>query len=118
MAEGKLMRDIQIEVSRLGGRVFRNNVGIFTGSDGSIVRTGLCIGSSDLIGWYSVPVKCVGGTKPLSVAVFLAIEVKTAKGRIRPEQIRFIETVNKSGGIAFIARSVADVRRELCDERT
>jgi hypothetical protein len=113
MSEKELMQQIQIEVSKLGGRVFRNNVGTFRGSDGSYNRTGLCIGSSDLIGWFPRP----GFYGDDGSAVFLAIEVKTPTGKVRPEQIQFINTVNKSGGIAFIARSVEDVRRNLCDKR-
>lgn len=40
---------------------------------------------------------------------FLAIEVKAAGGRVTPEQERFIETVRRHGGIAFVARSIDDV---------
>jgi len=43
----------------------------------------------------------------------LAIEVKTQKGKVSPEQLEFISKFNKSGGIAFVARSVEDVEREL-----
>ena len=44
---------------------------------------------------------------------FLAIEVKAPKGRPTPEQTAFIEKVKSEGGIAFIARSIDDVKREL-----
>lgn len=40
---------------------------------------------------------------------FMAIEVKSRYGKVSPEQNQFIYDVNKSGGIAFIARSVQDV---------
>jgi penicillin-binding protein-related factor A (putative recombinase) len=44
---------------------------------------------------------------------FLAIEVKSPKGRPTPEQLEFIEKVNAQGGIAFIARSSLDVKTVL-----
>lgn len=43
----------------------------------------------------------------------LAIEVKTATGRLSPEQKAFIAAVNLAGGYAFMARSVEDVRAAL-----
>lgn len=39
----------------------------------------------------------------------LAIEVKTPRGVASDEQKRFIEMINQSGGLAFVARSVDDV---------
>ena len=56
---------------------------------------GLCVGSSDII-----------GITPSGK--FLAIEVKTPKGRATKEQLRFIEAVKSAGGIGGIARSVED----------
>jgi len=44
---------------------------------------------------------------------FVAIEVKSAKGRPSPDQIKFIDNVNKHGGIAFIARSWDEVKEKL-----
>lgn len=62
-----------------------------------IRRFGLCPGSSDLIGIGP------GGR-------FLAIEVKTPRGRVAPDQARFIDLVRARGGIAGICRSVEDAR--------
>lgn len=106
MSEKKIMQDIQVELSRLGARVFRNNIGLFETSDGRKIRTGLCVGSSDLIGWCSITVTqdMIGR----QVAIFTAVEVKTETGRVTPEQENFIGAVRKSGGIAFIARSIND----------
>jgi len=42
-----------------------------------------------------------------------AIELKSATGRLTPEQKIFIEKVNASGGIAFMARSIEDVKERL-----
>ena len=44
---------------------------------------------------------------------FLAIEVKSAKGQVTPEQRSFLARINNEGGIAFVARNVDQVAREL-----
>lgn len=44
---------------------------------------------------------------------FLAIEVKSEKGRLSPEQRVFITRINQEGGVAFVAREVNQVAREL-----
>jgi hypothetical protein len=52
-----------------------------------------------------------GGSDIIGIAPdgrFLAVEVKTTTGRLRPEQQRFIDAVNAKGGIAGVARSVED----------
>ena len=49
---------------------------------------------------------------------FIAIEVKSAKGRLSESQKEFLYQVNEEGGIGFVARSVEDVRRNLQDEFT
>jgi hypothetical protein len=48
----------------------------------------------------------------------LAIEVKTEKGRASPEQQLFIQKIKDRGGIAFVARSVYDVEKELNHDTT
>lgn len=44
---------------------------------------------------------------------FLAIEVKVKGKYATPEQKRFIEWVTEHGGIAFVARSIDDVKAVL-----
>lgn len=68
-------------------------------------------GGSDLIGYRKVTVtpEMVGQ----EIAQFAAVEVKTARGRVRPEQQRFIEHVRGAGGVAGIARSVEDAEELL-----
>ena len=100
-------------------RMFRNNVG--TGWQGQVVsrdlgaivlqnarplHAGLCVGSSDLIGWKTVTITpdMVGQ----QVAVFVAAEVKTATGRLTGEQQNFLNKVRDAGGLAVVIRSEND----------
>ena len=43
----------------------------------------------------------------------LGVEVKSGKGRLRPEQSIFMERIRCAGGVAFVARDCRDVAREL-----
>lgn len=43
----------------------------------------------------------------------LAVEVKAPSGRLRPEQVEFLDRVRCFGGVAFVARNCADVTRVL-----
>lgn len=87
-------------------RLWRNNVGTLPDRQGRPVQFGLCKGSSDLIGLRTITIgpEHVGQT----MAVFAAVEVKSATGRATPEQRAFIDTVQAMGGLAGIARSVDD----------
>lgn len=111
MNESDLMRLIQVAVSAMGHRVFRNNiaqawVGIYAGRtiDGIVtlknarpLHSGLCVGSSDLIGFTNT-------------GRFVAIEVKSATAKPTVEQINFLNIVKRFGGLAGIARSVEDAK--------
>jgi len=44
---------------------------------------------------------------------FLAIECKTATGRLSVMQRDFIEDIRSRGGVAFVARGVEDVEKNL-----
>ena len=68
-------------------------------------------GGSDLIGYRRVTVtpEMVGQ----DVAVFAAVEVKTPRGRIKPEQQQFVDHIRGAGGIAGIARSVDEAKNIL-----
>ena len=73
------------------------------------MQFGLCKGSADLIGWRTVTVtpEMVGQ----KIAVFTSIEVKSTSGRVKPEQQQWLAAVQAAGGIAAVARSVADCDR-------
>lgn len=106
-AETNILKRVMLKGSELGMRLFRNNVGLFTTEDGDKVRTGLCKGSHDLIGWteQTITEEMVGQ----KVAVFTSIEIKTPKGRVSKEQQNWLDQVRKSGGITGVARSPDDV---------
>ena len=95
MREQDIQRLIMLALSEAGCLIFRNNVGVLKNAAGIPIRFGLAVGSSDLIGIAP------GGQ-------FLAVEIKTCKGRATPEQLRFIEAVRARGGVAGIARSPAE----------
>jgi len=43
----------------------------------------------------------------------LGVEVKAPKGKLRPEQAFMLERIAGAGGVAFVARDLRDVHREL-----
>ncbi|MGC9239967.1 MAG: VRR-NUC domain-containing protein [Acidithiobacillus sp.] len=89
-------------------RLFRNNVGLAYTRAGSPVRFGLANGSPDLIGWKRVTITpdMIGQT----IAVAVGIEVKTATGRIREDQERFLAHMQDFGALAGVARSIEEAR--------
>lgn len=98
MKEANLMRLIQMEATKRGHRLLRNNVGKLKDADGRYVAFGVGgTGGSDLIGW------CADGK-------FAAIEVKLPNGKVSPEQEAFINAVRAAGGRAGVARTEEDVR--------
>jgi len=44
---------------------------------------------------------------------FIAIEIKSEKGKLSPAQENFLKLVNDNGGIGFVARSAMDVIQQL-----
>jgi hypothetical protein len=66
--------------------------------NGRPLHAGLCVGSSDLIGYRRVG----------DLAQFVALEVKSATGRPTKEQTNFLNHITSAGGCAAVVRSVAD----------
>ena len=108
-SEQTIQQHIRIACSTGDTRLFRNNTGTLKDHHGRPVQFGLCKGSADLIGWTTrtITPDMVGQ----QVAVFTSIEVKTATGRLRPEQQQWLDAVQAAGGIAGVARSVEDAQR-------
>ena len=107
-----------------GVRLFRQNVGLaWVGTPVSHkndivvlknarpLRAGLCVGSSDIIGWTEIVVteEMVGS----KVAVFTAVEVKKSREYPSDEQRAFIAAVQRSGGKAGVARCNDDAKTIL-----
>lgn len=103
LSEADLMRSIMVALSEDGHFVARANVGLFFTKDGRPVRSGLPVGFADLF----------GHRHPDARAFYL--EVKTATGRVSPEQAAFISAMKKRGALAAIVRSVGDARRALAE---
>lgn len=100
-------------------RLFRNNVGVaHMGKvvskyrDGGsefiiiqnprIVKYGLCVGSSDLIGWKTVTITpdMIGEKR----AIFVAIEAKTEGGGLSEEQLNFLDQAAIAGARVMTIR--------------
>lgn len=107
MSESSLLRAILIRASALGMRLFRNQVGKYQLPDGRWITSGLCVGSSDLIGW--TPVVITQAMVGRTIAVFTAIETKAAKKHPTKEQEQFLSVVASAGGLASVARTIEDV---------
>lgn len=123
MSEAKVLQEVRIMASKLGARLFRNQVGTYELKDGTRISSGMGNGSSDLIGWTPVVItqEMVGST----IAVFTAIECKTPKlkdthkgKQPTKEQQNFIDVINKTGGLAGVCWSYKDlepiIRRHTC----
>ena len=105
-SEQSIQQHIRLTCSTGATRLFRNNTGTLLDRNGRPVQFGLAKGSADLIGWTTrtITPDMVGQ----QVAVFTSIEVKSATGRLRPDQRQWMEAVQAAGGIAGVARSVED----------
>lgn len=108
ISEATLMRRVLVRASELGARLFRNTTGRYRlarpecrecQSRGRVITSGLCVGSSDLIGWRTVTVTpAMVGRK---VALFVAIELK-AGSKVSTEQAKFLAAATEAGALASI----------------
>jgi len=105
MTESQIQSEIQAACNTGDTRAFRNNVAKIK-HQGRWINFGLCVGSSDLIGFHSMTIEPHHVGK--NIAVFLAIECKSATGKATPEQKNFINFVQSKGGIAGIARNTTE----------
>lgn len=97
-AETRLVKQIRDAVATdMGLRLWRNNTGVAK-SKGFFIRYGLCNGSADLVGVLAPQGR------------FVALEVKTAKGRVDPIQDTWLDIVRSMGGFACVVRSVDEAK--------
>jgi hypothetical protein len=111
VSEQEIQQRIRLACGHGPVRLWRNNSGALVDQQGRLVRFGLCKGSSDLIGLRSVVVspEMVGQR----LAQFVALEIKTARGVVSPEQRAFLELVEQLGGMAAVCRSVEAAEQAL-----
>lgn len=103
MTEHDIQNSIRSETTDIAV-LFRANVGSGITYDGRFFNTGLPKGFSDLFGFRRSDGR----------AVF--IEVKSQSGKVRPEQITFIQKMRVYGALAGVARSVEDARKIILQE--
>jgi hypothetical protein len=120
MSSATLSAWVNTTMTKLGARLFRNNIGeawlgqaAKTKEGGVYIKApkrviyGLRVGSSDKIGWTPVTVtpSMVGQT----LAVFTAVEEKSlAYPTLTPDQRNFLDQVAKAGGLGYVARETAE----------
>jgi len=108
MRESSSQKHIWKRASELGARLFRNNVGAFQDKDGRWIQFGVFgKGGHDLVGWLPVVItqEHVGKT----IAQFLTVECKGARGRPTKDQLRVMAMVQKAGGISGVASTIKEV---------
>jgi hypothetical protein len=114
--ETDIQQRIRLAVGALPGfRLWRNNSGKLPDPrTGRWVQFGVASpGGSDLIGYRTIEITPdMVGQK---VAIFTALEVKTATGRATLEQRRFIDHIRAAGGISAIVRTTADALQITTD---
>lgn len=104
--ETKIQNRIMIKMSQKGYLIWRNQVGLFKTLDGRTVNIGIK-GSSDLMAIKPIVItpEMVGQ----KLAVFVAVEVKTATGRQSEPQKKWQKAVEKLGVKYILARSENDI---------
>ena len=104
--ETNIMNKIMLAMSKKGYLIWRNQVGLFKTLDGRTVNIGIK-GSSDLMAVKPTVItpEMVGQT----LAVFVAVEVKTATGRQSEPQKKWQKAVEKLGVKYILARSEDDI---------
>lgn len=106
--ESQIMTDIRLALSKGDVRLFRNNVGVLRDAKGHYVQYGLAVGSADLVGWRTVRITrdMVG----MSLAQFVALEVKRPGGRVSPPQRAWLAVAQSAGALVGIVHSVEEAR--------
>ena len=107
MSEIHIQQAIRLELGKLPDLVlWRNSTGV-TQDEERKRRYGLCVGSADLVGILRMPL-VVAGVDGASIGRWIALEVKSARGRTSPEQDKFLSLVRRMGGFAAVVRSVGE----------
>ena len=102
--EAAIQDSIRVALAQAGYIVFRTNVGKVKTADGRWFDSGLPSGFSDLIGY-----------KPDNGRIFF-IEVKTAVGKRRKDQVLFANGLRDKNVIYGVARSAEEAVTIVRDE--
>lgn len=125
--ESEVQQHIQIEASKMGNKLFRNNSGSFKDATGRVVWFGLgnvssqqnkYFKSSDLIGF--TPITITSDMVGRKLAVFTAVEVKKTKWKYTATerevaQKKFLDVVKMNGGLALFANSIDCYKKAIID---
>ena len=107
--ESQIQDEVRLALGNATDLIFwRNSVGVaehWDGHDVSRVRYGLAAGSSDLVGVLAPHGR------------WFALELKTASGRVTPEQTQWLSLVRRMGGFACVVRSVDEAKAALVRAR-
>ncbi|WP_394867733.1 VRR-NUC domain-containing protein [Staphylococcus haemolyticus] len=95
MSEQKIQNEIILEINKRGHRLFRANAGKVITRDNRVIKL-LPKGFPDTFGYRK------------SDGKFIAIEVKTESGRLRPEQEKFKAFAETQNILYGVARSVKE----------
>lgn len=120
--ETVIQQEIRLETQKAwsGVRLFRNECGTAIvkdeGKKPRYVRYGLSVGSPDLVGWRTITITSQMVGKKF--AQFIGVEVKTEtgikkKGAHEKRQDKWIDLINRSGGLAFKTTSPDDTIQKL-----
>lgn len=116
--EAAIQNTIRLELSKHGVTTFRANSGQAWTGDATRLPGGDVLirnarpfhaqmaGFSDLFGF--VPVEITPDMVGEKIAAFVAIEVKSPRGRVSENQEKFLNFVARQGGFAGVARSSDD----------
>lgn len=108
--ETNVWKQIQLDMSPLGWRLFRNQRYKGQTSKGAWVDCGVGgDGGSDLVGYRMITITpdMVGTI----IAQYAEVEAKYGKGRASPEQKSRLDRLNKDGAIGILAYCTEDVIR-------
>lgn len=94
-SEATIQSEILVEANKRGHRLWRSNAGKIKTQQNTFIQL-FPKGFPDLVGFRK------------SDGKFIAIEVKNAKGKLRPEQVKFAEFATKQPIIYGVARSKED----------
>lgn len=96
-----------LALSRAGALVQRNNSGLLIGADGRRVRAGMK-GAADILACFPVGLG-------VRVGLFVAVECKSATGRLSRNQKNYRVAALKAGALHFVVKSKEDIEAMMSE---